>query len=487
MEIPLEGNIRDTSLAGLLAYLNRHRKTGTLLMKTPVFTKKVYLVKGDAIFASSTYEEDRLGEMLIKAGKITMEQYDESVVLLKKSGKRQGAILVELGYLSPKDLFWGVKYQVREIIYSLFHLEDAGYEFIEGDIPANEVITLKIDMGNLINEGVRRIDNWTRIRKEMPAAESTLRLSTDPATLFQDIELAPLDRKMLAMIDGKKTIKELIDSSWIGSFEAMRILYVLRSIGVIEEKKKVVEEVREKEEEVEETISLEDILQPVSEDEEEFRRKVDDMYMNLDNMSDHELLDADESTDQETIKKNYYRLSREFHPDRYYSSADPSLKDKLTAIFDAITRAYSLLKDTGKEKGFKEKAISGKKHVIDELMNAQHAEEQFKRGIEEFKKDNFWGAVESLKGAIKLEPGNAKYRSYLSLAYSRIPNYMKEAEESLLEALKLEPENVDYYVNLGVIYLKSGMKKKAQSQFEKALKLDPHNVKAKKGLEKTRG
>src|SRR4030043_2299110 len=146
MEISLADNIKNFSLPKVLAYLNRNRKTGTLIIKTPMFTKKVYLVKGDVIFASSTYEDDRLGEMLIKAGKITMEQYDESVKLLKRTKKRQGAILVELGYLTPKDLFWGVKFQVMEIIYSLFQLEDGGYEFLEGEIPHHEVITLKMSM-----------------------------------------------------------------------------------------------------------------------------------------------------------------------------------------------------------------------------------------------------------------------------------------------------------------------------------------------------
>jgi hypothetical protein len=206
-EIPLAGSIKEFSLPKVLAYLNRNRKTGTLIIKTPAFTKKVYLVKGDAIFASSTYEDDRLGEMLIKAGKITLEQYDASVELLKKTGKRQGAILVELGYLTPKELFWGVKYQVEEIIYSLFQLEDAEYEFVEGEIPTQEVITLKMSMGNLVYEGVKRIDNWTRIKNEMPDADSILELSSDPATLFQDIELGQQDRKMLSIIDGKKTIK----------------------------------------------------------------------------------------------------------------------------------------------------------------------------------------------------------------------------------------------------------------------------------------
>ena len=168
MDIPLKGNIRDYSLPKVLVQLNRKRATGTLSVSTPNFTKKIYLIKGDAVFASSSYEDDRLGEMLLKAGKITVEQYDKSVEILKATKKRQGAILVELGYLIPKDLFWGVKYQVKEIIYSLFQLEEGEFELAEGDVPTQEVITLKMSMGNLIYEGVKKIENWTRIRQEMP-------------------------------------------------------------------------------------------------------------------------------------------------------------------------------------------------------------------------------------------------------------------------------------------------------------------------------
>ena len=120
MEVPIKGNIREIRFASILVWLNRKRMTGVLSLSTADFTKKIYLNQGDAVFATSTYTDDRLGEVLLKAGKITVEQYDKSVDLLKSTEKRQGMILVELGYLTPKDLFWGVKYQVREIIYSMF-------------------------------------------------------------------------------------------------------------------------------------------------------------------------------------------------------------------------------------------------------------------------------------------------------------------------------------------------------------------------------
>ena len=471
IEIPLKGNIRENSLPRLLAYLNRTRETGTLFLKTPVFTKRIYLVKGDAIFASSTYEDDRLGEMLIKAGKITMEQYDESVKLLKRTGKRQGAILVELGYLTPKDLFWGVKYQVMEIIYSLFQLDDSEYEFVRGAIPEHEVITLKMSMGSLIYEGVKRIDNWTRIRHEMPGTNTVLKLSTDPVTLFQDVDLSDRDKKMLSAIDGKKTVKRLIDESLIGSFEGMKILYVLCSLGIIEEKRD-----SGKAEAIEEKVPFEEILQSVLQDEHAFLAKVDEFYANLDVLGPSQLLEVDDVSKHEMIMKNYYRLTKEFHPDRYLGSADPSLKDKLTAIFDALTRAYSALK--GKEETEKKGEAPATR-----AKGAAY----FEKGVEAFKKKHFSEAADLFRSSTQMEPSNARYWSYLSLCLSKMPRMWKDAEKALLKSVRLEPDNAEHYVNLGLIYLRQGINEKARGQFEKALHLDPKNTRAKKGIEKTKG
>ncbi|MEW6419212.1 MAG: DnaJ domain-containing protein [Nitrospirota bacterium] len=215
--------------------------------------------------------------------------------------------------------------------------------------------------------------------------------------------------------------------------------------------------------------------------EEDFWKRIDEIYFNLDKLSEYELLDVDEGSDVETIKKNYYRLAKEFHPDRYFSS-DPTIKDKLTSIFDALTRAYTAM--TEGKKGIKDYIPPGKVRK-EEISNATKAEELFKRGIEEFKEGNFWGAVDSLKWAAKFDPKKAKYWSYLSLSFTKIPNRLKDAEQALLEAIKLDPYNAEYYVNLGMIYVKAGMKKRAQHQFEKALKFDPRNVDAKRGLRQT--
>ncbi|MDP2167114.1 MAG: DUF4388 domain-containing protein [Thermodesulfovibrionales bacterium] len=470
-EIPATGRLNHYSLPKVLVGLNRQRATGTLAVMASGITKKIYLLKGEAIFASSTYEDDRLGEMLLKAGKITVEQYDKSVEMLKKTGKRQGAILVELGFLTPKDLFWGVKYQVKEIVYSLFQLEDGDYGFQEGPPPGDEVITLKMSMGNLIYEGVKRIENWTRIRKEMPDTEAVLKLSDDPMSLFQGVELAAQDKKIFSLVDGKRSIKKIIEDSWLNSFEALKTLYLLWSIGIV-----TVGEAREKL-----AVSVDEVLAPVSEEEEAFILKVNDIFERLDTMSHFELLSAGESADSETIRKNYYALAKEFHPDRFYDSTDSTMKDKLAHIFDALTDAYNAIKD---EEGRRTYLASIGSLDAAVAADTGKAEENYKNAVGLIKAGKPEEAAELLEEAAMIDPGNAEYWNFLALALSKLPGRLDDAEKAMLEAVLLEPASSEYYSNLGILYLKAKKTAEAKNQFHKALALDPDNKKARKGLEK---
>ncbi len=234
-----------------------------------------------------------------------------------------------------------------------------------------------------------------------------------------------------------------------------------------------------------ETVSFEDLMQPFAEEEEAFMKRVGEIYSNLDMLKMHELLEIDKNSDAETIKKNYYRLARDFHPDRHLSASDATLIDKLTAISDAITTAYSTLKDDSRRKEY----FSSSAGPAKEKKAARKAsdEEQFKKGVDEFKKNNFEAAVVLFKEAAGINPKKTQYWSYLSLALTKIPHRLKEAEEPLLEAIKLEPLNGEHYANLGLLYLKTGLTKRAAGQFEKALKFDPGNIKAQKGLKQIRG
>jgi len=374
----IEKELKKFHFPQILVDLHRNRKTGTLTVNTAALTKKVYVEKGNVVFASSTDEDERLGETLIKLGKITFEQYDRSVELLKETGKRQGTILVELGYLTPKDLVLGVKSQVREIIFSLFQIEDAEYEFDEGQLPSREVITLQMSMGNLIYEGMKRIKNFVRIKREMPDMNAVLKLNEDPMSVFQDIVFSLRDKAMLAMIDGTKTVKELIDGTSVATFEAMKTLYVLYVIRFIEEQKNEVKP--------EEQITVSDEpAQPLDIEGDAFDDRVNELYSNLYKLSPHDLIEIDEKSDANTVQRNFYRLTKEFHPDQDVSSTDPLMMDKLIIISEEIQKAYMLLMEDDKRRDYFQALSSNPQDAGSE----QH-EEQFKSELSKISEEIFF-------------------------------------------------------------------------------------------------
>ena len=152
----ISGNLRDGDILGLLEDLQASGETGILTIRKEKEIRSMYFKDGKIISATSNLNDERLGEMLVKAGMITQAEYDISVDILKKTGKRQGAILVDAGFLQPKDLFEGLKYQVKEIIFSAFLLAEGEYKYVSCQIP-RQVIPLQIDTVELVSEMLRRL------------------------------------------------------------------------------------------------------------------------------------------------------------------------------------------------------------------------------------------------------------------------------------------------------------------------------------------
>jgi len=157
------GNIQEKPLPNILEDLRQRKATGALTVKRGTVTKCICLSGGRIVFATSTDVQDRLSEVLVKTGKLSKEQMDYAVNLYKKGGglKKLGAVLVENGFVAPKELFGGLKIQVREIIYSMFLWNDGEYSFVER-LPT-DIIQLQINFQELISEII------ARIKHDMPA------------------------------------------------------------------------------------------------------------------------------------------------------------------------------------------------------------------------------------------------------------------------------------------------------------------------------
>jgi hypothetical protein len=157
MALSLSGNLIETPFSDVIAVLRQQKATGTLICGTGTDEKSLFVKNGHIIFATSKDDRDRLGEIMVKNGNITRSQLERALKLHQNSAglKKIGAIFVEQGYVSPKDLFNGLKMQVRGIIHSLFLLTEGSYNF-EERLP-EDVIPLQINMEDVLRDVIQQM------------------------------------------------------------------------------------------------------------------------------------------------------------------------------------------------------------------------------------------------------------------------------------------------------------------------------------------
>lgn len=160
-DLVLTADVRAFAMAELLGLIHASGKSGFLLLVHGEEEKSVYFHRGEVVFAASNQRVDRLGECLLRAGTITLTQLREAEARWTPDA-RFGKVLVQLGMLTPRDLWNAVKIQVEEIVRSLFAYTAGVVHVWEGEIQPDNVVRLALPTNRLVEEGLRRRDELFR-------------------------------------------------------------------------------------------------------------------------------------------------------------------------------------------------------------------------------------------------------------------------------------------------------------------------------------
>jgi len=227
----LSGDLRAFPLADILLMLNNNRKTGVLRCVQGTVEKVIEYDGGEIVFARSSLPDDRLGPYLVARGMITQEQWDQAANALQKD-ERLGKALVRLGILAAPDLLMVVRAQTLEIAYSLFHWKEGRFEFAEG--PAtSEKIALNSSVMNVIMEGTRRLDEWSRIKEKIHSDGVVLTPVRSLEDAARSVKLSDFERLVLGLVDGRRTVRDIVGVAGSAEFETWQALHALLSAGMI--------------------------------------------------------------------------------------------------------------------------------------------------------------------------------------------------------------------------------------------------------------
>jgi hypothetical protein len=231
-ELDTEASLAERDFPDLVQLLQEHRWSGTLWLHRGSVGKNIIVENGRLVFAGSSDPDERLGELLLRKGRVSLRQLVDAGDRVAP-GKRLGTILVEDGVLTPKDLVRSVVEHTQEIIYAAFGWAEGHYRLEAGQRPP-EAITLNIDTPRLIIEGIRRIESWRRIAHAVGGLEVVYRKRAGHEAIVERLELDPAHAALVDALERPKSLEELCASSSLSSFEVCRSLWALRVIGLVE-------------------------------------------------------------------------------------------------------------------------------------------------------------------------------------------------------------------------------------------------------------
>jgi Domain of unknown function (DUF4388) len=230
---PREGILSTTTFPGLIYSILGQRETGVLTLTGEAVEKSVFVRSGRPVFATSNDRDDRLGQIFFKAGQVSLEGLLTALDRSLREKKRLGTTLVEMGLIQPHDLVEGVLSQVRSIVCGLFLWTRGRYRYVPGPLPSDEMITLRLSAGDIILEGIRRIDSWDRVWEAVGGLDAEYRTAEGIKDLGQDLKLSLEEWTLLSHCDRPITLRELCRVSAMKDFDICRLLWALLTLGIV--------------------------------------------------------------------------------------------------------------------------------------------------------------------------------------------------------------------------------------------------------------
>lgn len=249
----LTGNLKTVSFPDILQLLATGKKTGVLQVSTSVRQKEIAFKDGNIIYASAiNSSEDLLGNLLLKLGKISKEDLEKAIALHRQTGRQIGTTLVDMNLFDKEEVIGCLRMQIEEIVYNLFSWKEGEFKFLENAAPKKSPFTVELNTMNVIMEGTRRIDEWVEIQKVLPPDDVKVKLASTPKINKEEITLTLDEFRILSLINGERTLPDIIEISPIGEFVTCRAMYKLIAAGLVQSAGRVVnrEEEVENEEEV---------------------------------------------------------------------------------------------------------------------------------------------------------------------------------------------------------------------------------------------
>jgi hypothetical protein len=267
----LKGTLGDFSLSDILQLIGLQRKTGVLVLSRDDVQVSIGFEDGRVVHAESSDRtiEQRVGQLLVRIGKLTEARLDHALEIQRETLQRIGQVLVERGWTDRESLQRQLRLQVSETIFELFRWQDGEYDFRpDAEVDWDRELMVPIPCEQLIMEGAQMADEWPQIERAIPSRFAVLRLTPEAqqrlatsstessevkGSVYEDdidfgfIPSDPLDEperggpgleaaqlQVMRWVDGRRSALEVAELSELGTFDAFKMMAELIDQRLIE-------------------------------------------------------------------------------------------------------------------------------------------------------------------------------------------------------------------------------------------------------------
>ena len=162
--------------------------------------------------------------------------YRACLALAEKQNAPIDSVLIKQKMLDAKTFTECLRNHTEREVYKIMAWRDGDFYFEKASSPAfANPVRLKVE--DLLLEGARRSDEWMLIQQKIPDFNVVFEPLIADAVELTKRGLSDVDASVFSLIDGKRSLQEIIDSTCFGEFEVAKAMFILLSVNLIRAKK----------------------------------------------------------------------------------------------------------------------------------------------------------------------------------------------------------------------------------------------------------
>jgi CheY-like chemotaxis protein/curved DNA-binding protein CbpA len=524
----LRGRLDDVPFPAILQQAHGLRANGVLALRDGERRKEIELRDGRPAAVRSNLPSERLGEWLLRSGRIEPAVLAESARRLLRGEGLQGQILVGMQVLSTEDLSEILREQAEEKLLEIFEWEQGEFSLgLGAQLARATALPIAQSAADVICQGVRTRFAIARIDATLATHTDDVVLpSANPFYSFQEISLGDDERKVLDACERGPSLRAVMGKSE----RVRRVVYALLEAGLLELRDGSIHRGGGPAP----VVRLHQAARPASpaqrpptatlatpkaaavrkpaaaparaaqpaapaapaalaEDhshyaaDHEKRAALTKLLEQLGSPSPFQKLGVARDATEAAIRSAYMTLAKETHPDRY-ASASQAARDLAEQAFREVTRAYDLLADPARLAKYRDDPLRDRKETqaLDEAQRAIGAEREFQKGEARLRSHDWAGALAHFERSVELYPEEGEYLAYCGWAYYLTHGHddavFRHAFTLVKKGAKLAPEREKPYLFLGRLCQAAGRLELAERMFTKAVECRSDSIEALREL-----